>query len=46
MADHGKPPLLTQTVPQHFREVVKSYGDRNACVNLLHSVGVEDRRKY
>ncbi|KAL5388039.1 hypothetical protein PMIN06_010301 [Paraphaeosphaeria minitans] len=29
----SEPPLLTQTVPQHFREIVKSFGDRNAVIS-------------
>ncbi|KAJ4355423.1 uncharacterized protein N0V89_003439 [Didymosphaeria variabile] len=28
-----EPPLLTQTVPQHFREIVRSFGDRDAVIS-------------
>ncbi|KAJ4290402.1 hypothetical protein N0V90_010618 [Kalmusia sp. IMI 367209] len=29
----SEPPLLTQTVPQHFREIVRAFGDRNAVIS-------------
>ncbi|KAF1964107.1 acyl-CoA synthetase/AMP-acid ligase-like protein II [Bimuria novae-zelandiae CBS 107.79] len=29
----SEPPLLTQTVPQHFREIVRDFGDRNAVIS-------------
>ena len=35
-----QPPLLEQTIPQHFAGIVRQYGDRNACVHSRTTSGV------